>query len=260
MLNTTFPWLHHLPSCASTNRWARANVALLKPGDVVFTRHQTAGYGQYGRVWRSPPGVITMTLVWAAPGIVPPGLTLAVGLAVIYAVEDLLPSLTGQLQLKWVNDLWWQDRKWGGILCERVGEAKGATLLIGIGLNHTVQFSAKEMHDLGFPVSLREVMDMQPHPVPLLEDLRLVERIRGSVLEAIALVIHRGLGPLLPMLRERDGLQGKALTVELETQSEQQRWLGEGAGLDESGCLVLRRSDGSLQRVTRGKVKVNQCW
>ena len=105
-------WLYWVESCGSTNTWAMEHCKQLYHGDTVFTRQQTAGRGQRGRVWYAPSGVITASFILDNISINQrSGLSLAVGLAVIYAVEDLIPKLTGTLQLKWPNDVLIQGRK-----------------------------------------------------------------------------------------------------------------------------------------------------
>ncbi|MGL5058986.1 MAG: biotin--[acetyl-CoA-carboxylase] ligase, partial [Microcoleus sp.] len=99
-------WLHWLDSCPSTNTWAIDRASQLDRGSAVFTRNQTGGRGQYGRIWHSPPGVFTASFILDLPNSnLLSGLSLAVGLAVIYAIEDLVPDCRDKLQLKWPNDI-----------------------------------------------------------------------------------------------------------------------------------------------------------
>jgi BirA family transcriptional regulator, biotin operon repressor / biotin---[acetyl-CoA-carboxylase] ligase len=129
----SFPaWLHWLDQTPSTNSWSIEHLSQLQHGDVVFTPQQTAGRGQFDRIWHSPPGVLTASFI--LDGLDPSqqsGLSLAVGLAVIYAIEDLAISCQNCLQLKWPNDIWYDQRKLAGILCE----VSKDRLIVGIGCN-----------------------------------------------------------------------------------------------------------------------------
>ena len=76
-----------------------------------------------------------MSLVWGFDSGVEAleGLSLAVGVAVCRAAERC--GVKG-LQLKWPNDLLWQQQKVGGILLEVIGDPAGfCQVVIGVGLN-----------------------------------------------------------------------------------------------------------------------------
>ncbi|MDP3032540.1 MAG: biotin--[acetyl-CoA-carboxylase] ligase [Rhodocyclaceae bacterium] len=81
-----------LNECDSTNGVLLARAAAGAPsGAVVVAAAQTAGRGRRGRVWISTPGdSLTFSLLWRfAPGTLPAGLSLAVGLAVAEALEKV---------------------------------------------------------------------------------------------------------------------------------------------------------------------------
>jgi BirA family transcriptional regulator, biotin operon repressor / biotin---[acetyl-CoA-carboxylase] ligase len=243
-------WLHWVDTCDSTNTWAIANATALTHGDVVFTTNQTAGRGQHGRSWYAPPGVLTTSVVLdGLPVAQLPGLSLAAGLAVIYAVEDLLPNLQDELRLKWPNDLWLQEQKLAGILCEAVSGFTGySRVVVGIGLNRCADFSST---NLNHAISLHQVSITVP------DELSLLERSRHYLLQASSILAHQdsgaefsGLAALLPELRRRDALRDRHITVELP----EGQFTGQGAGLDAYGRLLLRLPNDQLQAFTSGRV------
>lgn len=90
---------------------------------------QADGRGRQGRAWASPAGnLYASTLVRLRPGDPPPA-TLALVAAV--ALAEVVSSLTGEVTIKWPNDLLLGGAKLSGILLERAGEA----VVIGIGVN-----------------------------------------------------------------------------------------------------------------------------
>jgi BirA family transcriptional regulator, biotin operon repressor / biotin---[acetyl-CoA-carboxylase] ligase len=123
-----------LPVCDSTNAVLLARAEGGAPsGTVIIAAAQTAGRGRRGRQWLSAPGdSLTFSLLWRfAPGTVPLGLSLAVGVAVTNALVKLG---AGETALKWPNDLLKDGKKLAGILVELVpGQTHAA--VIGIGLN-----------------------------------------------------------------------------------------------------------------------------
>jgi BirA family biotin operon repressor/biotin-[acetyl-CoA-carboxylase] ligase len=83
-----------------------------------------------------------------------------------YAIENV--------KIKWPNDLYWQDRKAGGILIESVmksGNENVATwewAIIGTGININQQVFSAELPN---PVSLRQITGKQYNVVKLAKEL-----------------------------------------------------------------------------------------
>ncbi|PKK39286.1 hypothetical protein ABB02_01518 [Clostridiaceae bacterium JG1575] len=130
------PHLHVLPSLSSTNEWVKRYWRSLRHGTFLFAQEQTKGRGRYGRSFYSPrnEGLYLSLLLKKPPLPSPFALTLASAVAVCRVLEalNLHPSI------KWVNDIFLNGKKFGGILTE--GELLGrcntySHLILGIGLN-----------------------------------------------------------------------------------------------------------------------------
>jgi BirA family biotin operon repressor/biotin-[acetyl-CoA-carboxylase] ligase len=119
----------------STNDAAKALARAGAPaGTVVIAAAQTGGRGTKGRGWDSPPGLgLYVSVILNPPADVLALLPLAAGLAARAAVEK---SAGVDARLLWPNDLLWEGRKLGGILCESgfTGGARDITV-VGIGIN-----------------------------------------------------------------------------------------------------------------------------
>ena len=247
-------WLYCLEQCSSTNTWAM-EARSLQQGDVVFTRQQTAGRGQHGRSWDAPPGVLTASFVLEQiPVEELSGISLAAGLAVINAVEALVPTLRGELRLKWTNDVFFQGRKLAGILCESAikSSAQSARVIVGIGLNRWVEFEHLEgQSDFSRRVSLHQVAMAAGDPQGFTPDeLPLLERLRYDLLLIAERLRSQGITSLLRDLRERDFLRGKLITVETADESV----TGEAIGMGDRGELRLRLFDGTERIFISGHV------
>ena len=96
---------------------------------LLVAERQTAGRGRQGRVWQSQPGdSLTFSISLALSPQDWSGLSLAVGLS-------LAESLHPDVRLKWPNDLWFEDRKLGGILVEAASMGGRSQVVVGVGLN-----------------------------------------------------------------------------------------------------------------------------
>jgi BirA family biotin operon repressor/biotin-[acetyl-CoA-carboxylase] ligase len=114
--------------------WTLDGLKPLPDWASVITVEQSAGRGRWHRRWVSPPGNLYVTWIWPRD-LDKYGATLAVpelvSLVVGYMLVNALKALNMKVQIKWPNDLFWNDHKIGGILIER----KNDRTLVGIGLN-----------------------------------------------------------------------------------------------------------------------------
>lgn len=100
---------------------------------TVSAEYQTAGRGRRGNSWNSPPGSNLLFSTLLRLPDVSSQLTRiphVSGMAMLMTVESLFEP-SHDLTLKWPNDLFYRDRKWGGILAE----SKSGFIVVGIGIN-----------------------------------------------------------------------------------------------------------------------------
>lgn len=98
----------------------------------VLAKRQTAATGRRGRAWAMPEGNFAATLAMKPEGA--PGQWALRSFTMALALHDTLVEMTGRpalFALKWPNDVLCQGQKLAGILLE----ARGDTLLIGVGVN-----------------------------------------------------------------------------------------------------------------------------
>lgn len=101
-------------------------------GLVLVAEEQTAGRGRMGRDWVSPPRAALTFSFLLRPATIPvprqSWLPLMAGVAVAAALRG---AISGDVTLKWPNDVLAGGGKLAGILAEATGDA----VVIGIGLN-----------------------------------------------------------------------------------------------------------------------------
>jgi BirA family biotin operon repressor/biotin-[acetyl-CoA-carboxylase] ligase len=100
---------------------------------VVLAASQIAGRGRGSNTWWSGRGSLTVTFCLPADNALPPH---HVPLLAGWAVRDACIGLTQRtdIKVKWPNDVWHDDLKFAGLLCERIDGVD----LIGLGLNVNV--------------------------------------------------------------------------------------------------------------------------
>lgn len=147
-----------LDSIDSTNSYAIQQVHdhLASHGQVFFALEQFGGKGQQGKVWKTEPGAnITMSVI-LLPAQDFPTYPFLFNAAVSLACLDFLSTHIGEeARIKWPNDLYWRDRKAGGILIENfVKGSRWNAAVIGVGINvNQVRFDP----ELPNPVSMKQI-------------------------------------------------------------------------------------------------------
>ena len=128
----------------STNNYAMAKAqnGAAKWGETWFAHHQTKGKGSRGKIWIDSPGENLMMSVLLQPHNLIFQQSFYVTAAIALSAYDLFKKYTSENTfIKWPNDIYWRDRKAGGILIEnkvRGSEWQWCVAGIGININQTV--------------------------------------------------------------------------------------------------------------------------
>ena len=173
-----------LQSIDSTNKYAMGLIhgdhlpdgqGEAQHGMAIFAHDQTAGKGQRGKSWASQKGLNTALsiLLNPYPLSVPDQFKLSVCIAVS-AWEFFSKYAGDETKIKWPNDIYWRDRKAGGILIENVIQSSQSAVgswqwaVIGIGINiNQIDFDP----DLPNPVSLKQITGKIHEPIELAKEL-----------------------------------------------------------------------------------------
>ena len=130
------------PITTSTNDDVREIAQKGVQSVLVCSTRQTHGRGQRQRQWVSPEGNIYLSTLLNLRTPVNGRLALEIALNILQ-----MPSLQAlNLQVKWPNDLYSPQGKWGGILIEPISAQQ---VIVGVGLNLAPVSSA--------------VIDQKPH-------------------------------------------------------------------------------------------------
>jgi len=144
-------------------------------GMAIFTHEQTAGKGQRDKNWASQKdlNIALSILLKPYPLSIPDQFKLSVCIAI--SAWDLFSKYAGdETKIKWPNDIYWRDRKAGGILIENVIQSSQSAVgswqwsIIGIGINiNQTDFDP----DLPNPVSLKQITGKILKPIDLAKEL-----------------------------------------------------------------------------------------
>jgi BirA family transcriptional regulator, biotin operon repressor / biotin---[acetyl-CoA-carboxylase] ligase len=169
-----------LDTVDSTNNYAMAMVraGMAKHGMAIFAREQTAGKGQRGKSWQTQPGQNIAISLIIDTNALHANQQFCLSMCIALAVNDFIKEYTGgETSIKWPNDLYWRDRKAGGILIENVFKgAQWKWAVAGIGINvNQIQFDKL----LPNPVSLSQITGNT------YDVIALAKQLYGSVIKRI---------------------------------------------------------------------------
>ena len=206
---------------------------------IVVANEQTGGRGRNGKSFYSPAGVSVYMSVVLRPNCCfadAVGITTAASVAVSRAIERVTCKKT---QIKWVNDIYYNNKKVCGILCEAVTEKSLVTaVIVGVGINLCNSTFPDELSDiagtLGCDSSLREIL------------------IAAVADELFALPFGEIGEDILDEYRTKSLVIDKQIDYFINGQKN----TATAVGIDKQGGLVVKLADGNMHTLRSGEITV----
>ncbi len=127
----------NIDEITSTNEYALnlLNDRKIRPPVAIFADYQTKGKGQTNNSWHAERGQNILCSFVVKPKIEPEKqfiLLQTIALSVAYCLKEYTPNIN----IKWANDIYHQDKKIAGILIEnRINTRQIEHSIIGVGIN-----------------------------------------------------------------------------------------------------------------------------
>ncbi len=185
-------------------------------GMAFFSSNQVAGRGQRGKSWSGEPGASMALSVLIRPDFLTVLQQFELSQAVALGVRDTVAPMTGEQQLliKWPNDLYWQDKKLGGILIESVMSSSGnwSWAIAGIGLNINQKIFNPSLPN---PISLFQITEQTYEPATVARSLcNMLARRLEQLQQQKTLLLQQEYNELLYKKGERVRLRSGNRTFE----------------------------------------------
>jgi BirA family biotin operon repressor/biotin-[acetyl-CoA-carboxylase] ligase len=220
----------------STNTFLKNVLANSKPlpeGTVIMAESQYAGRGQQQNKWNSEPGKNLTFSLLLNPVFLSPlnqfNLTRVISLGVAEALQTAAGS---RISIKWPNDIYYNDKKLGGILIENILQGNHIKHAIaGVGLNINQEHFPDWVPN---PISLKQILHKD-------YDLRLLLSDICSRTEGWYLRLKAG---------KLDEIKAAYLSAlywygqEKSFKAEGQVFTGAITGITEHGRLQVQQADG----------------
>ena len=212
---------------------------------ALLAKRQTAGRGRQGRSFFSPEGGIYFSAAYPLTGKEAhlPFFTLLAGLSVFRALSPYAP---GALSVKWPNDLMLNGKKVCGMLAQTVYRAGAPTVILGVGINASLQLSA-------LPEELRQIVtsfSASGFPAPPARETAaaIVDGLDREIYGKEAL--SGDLSSYITELEAHSFLTGRRVCRKTGSGEV----CGEAAGLSPEGDLLVRTDGGETVRIGFGEV------
>ncbi|MFI3247364.1 MAG: bifunctional biotin--[acetyl-CoA-carboxylase] ligase/biotin operon repressor BirA [Ferrimonas sp.] len=214
-----------------------------KNGEVCIAEWQTAGRGRRGRSWFSPLAsqlcfsyFYRLEQGMAAAS----GLSLVIGIILAEALERC--QFTG-IQVKWPNDLYYQQRKLGGILIEVQGQmGEPAELVIGCGINVSLPY----LNEIDQPWA-----DLQEQSTQLIDRNTLLSIILSALDAGLEQFRRFGFEPFESRWQQRDAFAHQPIRLVMGERCID----GIARGIDRQGNLLIER-EGMVKAFAAGEVSL----
>ncbi|MGN1164311.1 MAG: biotin--[acetyl-CoA-carboxylase] ligase, partial [Candidatus Ornithospirochaeta sp.] len=207
---------------------------------VVASSRQTGGRGRLGRTFESPRGGIYFSLVLKGDEIASPSL---LTISAAWAISETMEKLTGiKTSIKWVNDVYIQDKKAVGILTEGIvnmEEGGLSSVVVGCGIN--LKTRPEEFSPEIRPI----VTSFYPDGKTEVTRARVVAECCKAIVEAQKTDFLDG-------YRKKCFVIGKKIyVVRMGGRKE-----AEAMGINDQGNLMVRYADGSVEALQSGEVSI----
>ncbi len=230
----------------STNDYMKEQANHLRDGNVVIANEQTLGKGRNGRQFHSPKQSGIYLSIFLQPNLSIQQSLKVTACASVAIYEAIKANYGLECAIKWVNDVYLNDKKIAGILCEASLELNTASLeymIVGMGIN---------IHSYAMPKQIQEVAGC-------VEDFSDKKIERNQIIHDILSYFYYYYNTIedntfLPIYKEHSYVLFKTIMVHEKDVSYQARVLD----IDENANLIIQKEDKSLTTLSSGEISIRK--
>ena len=214
---------------------------------LLANEEQGAGKGRLSRGWISPYAKGIWFSVVLKPPFLPQEASKCTLLAAVAVVKAINKIAGVKAAIKWPNDVLLLGKKLVGILTEmnaEFGHINYVVIGTGINTNATPEDYPEEVRPLAVSVA-----DAATEPFTRVE---LLCDILKNMEDLYELAVEQGFGPVLDEWRKYSCTLGQ----EVKVIAPDMTYFGTAEDIDEEGLLIVRREDGSKEKVVAGDVSI----
>lgn len=232
----------HLEEVDSTQSYAKSHLQSTSASILycVYADFQTHGRGTHGRSWHSPKGDnLYLTCAFSCP--LSPQLH-QMAQIMSFSTCKVLQLLGFKPTIKWPNDIMLTNKKVAGILCEIEKVQHQSQIFIGIGMN--LNMTKDDLKNVSQEATSL-FLECQKH-IPL---TTVLFPLAEQFLHDINLYLKEGFAPFF---KEYSTLMiYKNAAVLFNSQ-----YIGYVEKMNEDGALIIRKENGTLEKIYSGSLDI----
>lgn len=230
----------------STNDDVKRKAFSINEGYVLISDMQDKGKGRNGKSFYCQPNKGIYMSLLLKPNVPVHYSLMLTALAGVSAIEAISKTYAISSQIKWVNDIFIQDKKIAGILCESALQINSSNLdylVVGIGIN---------VHSIDMPDHLKEI-------AASIEDFTSKKVSRNELIIAFLNEFHKYYSELesksfLYLYRKHSNLINATIDVYENNQIYQAKVIN----IDEYARLIVQKEDGKSYCLSSGEISVRK--
>lgn len=235
-----------LESVDSTNQYMKKQALNLQNGDVVVADMQTAGKGRNGRHFHSPKQSGIYVSIFLKPNLSIQQSLKVTACASVAIFQTIQQNYHLDCAIKWVNDVYLQDKKIAGVLCEASLELNTASLdymIIGMGIN---------VHSYTMPEDIQDIAGCVEDFSPLkIERNRLLHDLLQHFYTYYTQIEEN---TFLPIYKQNSYVLFQDIIVHEKNKTYEARVLD----IDENANLIIQKKDKSLSALSSGEISIRK--
>lgn len=240
--------IYYFDTIDSTNKKAKelANEGATH-GTLVIANEQTAGKGRYGRNFESPKDSgIYMSIILKPSKLAYQVPTIITSYAAV-VVKKVVEDLTGkQLGIKWVNDLFLENKKVCGILTEAITDFESGMMewiVLGIGLNVSTESDV-----------FSEEVSQKARAIFEEESVQINRNELVASIMSTFLTLHKELNEadMMQCYKENSIVIGKKVLI----QQGKKEFFVTVRDIDIQGQLIIETESGEVKSFNSGEIRV----
>jgi len=216
-------------------------------GRVLIAENQTGAYGRRGKSFFTYDGGVYMSIILRPKQAAAETATLITVFAAVAVCNAVFAVSGKQCKIKWVNDIFLNNKKVCGILTEAISGTDAAVLGIGLNLAPFGDGLPAELTDTAG--SVFETGEIIPQNAK--------NRFAADIIETIMSYANVFNGDVskdvLAEYKARSLLLGREITVMPNSGGE---YAAAAIDIDEKGGLIIKKEDGSVETLSSGEVRV----
>ena len=239
--------IHIFDTIDSTNKYAKTIAESgAKHGSVIISDMQTAGRGRLGREFFSPKGAGVYISVILRPKFDMDKILLFTSASAVAVCRALDKIVSIKSKIKWVNDIYLNNKKLCGILAESVCNTHngGAEfIVIGVGIN---------VANSAFPSAIQNIATSIEGETGKIIDRNLLVANIINEFEKIYLNIEHNNYDFMKEYRQRSCIIGKKVNA-LCGSTSREVFVED---IDDNGALIVKNENDSIERIASGEISI----